>query len=124
MPVAVGCAPATITRGGIDYAEPSPATLENLVALRVHFDEVAADSGALQVVPGSHRLGVLMASSLREIPLAEYRAYVASRGDVLAIRPLLLHRSGRRSGDGHRRVLHVVYAIKQPDDPLRWRSSA
>jgi hypothetical protein len=124
MPVAAGCVPATTIRGGIEYAEPSPATLAELIALRIHFDNVGVGAGALEVVPGSHRLGVLQVSSLREIPLADYRSCMASRGDVLAMRPLVLHRSGRRSADGRRRVLHVVYATKRPDEPLRWRNSA
>jgi Phytanoyl-CoA dioxygenase (PhyH) len=124
MPVATGCVPATTIRGGIDYAEPSSEILASLVALRIHFDDVGGDTGALQVIPGSHRLGVVAASSLSELSLTQYCPCPASRGDVLAMRPLLLHRSGRRVGDGHRRVLHVVYASSQPDDPLRWRSSA
>jgi hypothetical protein len=125
MPIASGCAPAKATRGGIEYAEPSAATLAGLVALRIHFDDVGSDAGALQIVPGSHRLGVLRPGAIRDIPLAEYRTCTASRGDVLAMRPLLLHRSGKRSTHHHRRrVLHVVYATEQPEAPLRWRSSA
>ena len=78
----------------------------------------------LEVVPGSHRSGVLAASALREISLDRYRPCFASRGDVLAMRPLLLHRSGRRTVDGgHNRVLHVVYATEPPEAPLRWRDT-
>jgi hypothetical protein len=122
MPVASGCGPAKAIRGGLEYAEPSVATLSELVALRVHFDDVAADAGALEIVPGSHRSGVLSAAAIREIPLANYLPCAVSRGDVLVMRPLLLHRSGRRAGQGQRRVLHVVYATEQPEAPLIWRS--
>jgi ectoine hydroxylase-related dioxygenase (phytanoyl-CoA dioxygenase family) len=120
MPVADGCTVKT-TRNGIGYAEPTVETLEKLVALRVHFDDVDAEGGALGVVAGSHRRGVLRVAAIRDIPLSEYRPCIAERGDVLVMRPLILHRSGRHLGDAHRRVLHVVYATEQPPEPLRWR---
>jgi hypothetical protein len=124
MPIESGSAVAKTVRNGIAYAEPSPEILATLIAVRVHFDEVAAGDGALEVVPGSHRLGVLTPDAIRDIPLSDYRAWVVARGDVLVIRPLLLHRSGRRAGAGHRRVLHVVYAADQPAGGARWRFSA
>ena len=114
--------PKTIRRG-IAYAEPSSQTLGTLVALRVHFDPVGSEGGALEVVAGSHRLGVLPSEAIRETPLGEYRPCPAARGDVLVLRPLLLHRSGRLVGTGHRRVLHVVYASEQPTDGPRWKGS-
>jgi Phytanoyl-CoA dioxygenase (PhyH) len=124
MPVASGCVRAKANRSGIEYAEPSVATLSKLVALRVHFDDVAADAGALEVLPGSHRSGVLSPAAIGDIPLTDYHPCAVSLGDVLVMRPLLLHRSARRAGPGQRRVLHVVYATEQPEAPLLWRSSA
>ncbi len=124
MPIASGCVRAKAKRGEVEYAEPSVATLSKLAALRVHFDDVPENAGALQVVPGSHRYGVLRGPAMRDIPLTDYQTCTVSRGDVLVMRPLLLHRSGRRTDEGHRRVLHVVYATEQPEAPLRWRGSA
>jgi hypothetical protein len=123
MPVEPGSVVPKTIRSGVPYTEPSPRTLSALVALRIHFDAVGSDGGALEVVSGSHRLGVLRAEAIRGIPLGEYRACIAARGDVLVMRPLLLHRSGRRVGVGHRRVLHVVYANEHPSDGPCWRSS-
>jgi hypothetical protein len=48
-----------------------------------------------------------------EVPLERYVPCAAAAGDVLVLRPLLLHRSSRSRGDGQRRVLHVVYATKE-----------
>lgn len=124
MPIEPGSVAPKTTRNGIGYAEPPQAALAVLVALRVHFDDVGSEGGALEVVPGSHRLGLLSAEALRHVSLADYRPCVAARGDVLVMRPLLLHRSGRRTNAGHRRVLHVVYANEQPTDGLRWKGSA
>ncbi len=124
MPVDSSSALRLTTRHGIAYAEPSQTTLAGLVALRVHFDTAGAADGGLEVVPGSHRLGVLTTDAIRAVPLDEYRECTAARGDVIAMRPLLLHRSGRRVTAGQRRVLHVVYAADQPQDGTRWLSSA
>jgi hypothetical protein len=123
MPVDRSSALPLTTRHGIAYAEPSQTTLAGLVALRVHFDAAGPADGGLEVVPGSHRIGVLTSDAIRAIPLSEYRECTAAAGDVLAMRPLLLHRSGRRLTTGQRRVLHVVYATDQPQDGARWLSS-
>ena len=123
MPVDIESVVPKSIRNGIAYAEPSVQTLSALVALRIHFDGVGSDGGALEVVPGSHRRGVLGPEAIRETPLAEYRPCAAARGDILVLRPLLLHRSGRLVGANHRRVLHVVYASEQPPDGARWKGS-
>lgn len=100
-------------RDGITYAELDAETLAGLVALRVHFDATDGDTGALCVVPGSHRNGILSNSQILEVPLERYVPCAAAAGDVLVLRPLLLHRSSPSRGDGQRRVLHVVYATHE-----------
>jgi ectoine hydroxylase-related dioxygenase (phytanoyl-CoA dioxygenase family) len=122
MPGWAGSTTPKAVRHGIEYFEPPLSTLAALVALRVHFDD--ADAGGLEVVPSSHRQGILEAEAIRNIPLTEYRPCAATRGDVLLMRPLLLHRSRRRTARGHRRVLHVVYASGSATDGARWKDSA
>lgn len=110
-------------RDGIAYAEPDANTLAQLVALRLHFDVTDGDTGALSVVLASHLNGVLTTAQILEIPLRRYVLCPAAPGDVLAMRPLLLHRSSPSRGEGQRRVLHVVYAAGDPADGIRWRRS-
>jgi hypothetical protein len=93
------------------YVQPSVDVLEKIVAVRVHIDHCSESSGALRVVPGSHRRGRLDASSsvgLRnergELPVA------VSQGGALVMRPLLLHASSKSIASKHRRVLHFVFA--------------
>jgi hypothetical protein len=43
-----------------------------------------------------------------------------SAGTVLALRPLLVHGSRRRTTQGHRRILHVEIAAGDPPPPLEW----
>jgi hypothetical protein len=109
---------------GVVVAEPSQTTLARLLALRIHFDPIHPEAGALFVLPGSHASGIVGMASIPAQPLASFVPCVAGAGDILAMRPLLLHRSPSSMHAGHRRVLHVVYATEQPDDGLRWRGSA
>lgn len=88
--------------------------LEQLVVVRVHLDDCLADDGPLRVVPGSHRSG---ADASR--PAVEC---IARRGDVLVMRPLLLHASSRASGRSARRVLHFLHGPAMLPLGLRWPS--
>jgi len=44
---------------GCVFVQPPVSVLESLVAVRVHLDHGGAESGALRVVPGSHRFWAL-----------------------------------------------------------------
>jgi len=100
-------------RDGIAYAELDAQTLARLVALRIHFDPTDTATGALCVVPGSHLGGVMPSGQISNIPLDQYVPCAAGAGDVLILRPLLLHRSSPSRGEGQRRVLHVVYGTHE-----------
>ena len=113
LAVATGTTRKHRIRDGVAYAELDAQTLAGLVALRIHFDPTDGDTGALCVVPGSHRNGVLTNNQILEVPLDRYVPCAARAGDVLVLRPLLLHRSSASRGDGQRRVLHVVYATNE-----------
>jgi phytanoyl-CoA dioxygenase PhyH len=100
-------------RDGIAYAELDAKTLARLVALRIHFDPTDGETGALCVVPGSHLDGVMPSGQISNVPLDQYGPCAAGAGDVLILRPLLLHRSSPSRGEGQRRVLHVVYGTQE-----------
>jgi ectoine hydroxylase-related dioxygenase (phytanoyl-CoA dioxygenase family) len=87
-------------RDGVAYAELDAKTLTGLVALRIHFDPTDAETGALCVVPGSHLHGVLPNDRILNVPLDRYVPCAAGAGDVLVLRPLLLHRSSPSRGEG------------------------
>lgn len=100
-------------RDGIAYAELDAKTLAGLVALRIHFDPTDGETGALCVVPGSHLDGVMPSGQIPNVPLDQYVPCAAGAGDILILRPLLLHRSSPSRGEGQRRVLHVVYGTQE-----------
>lgn len=97
-------------KGDIDYARPPRAVLESLLAVRLHLDDCHASNGPLRVSPGTHRDGVLNSAELAETArrLGEI-ACTARMGDVLLMKPLLLHASSPATNPRHRRVLHLVY---------------
>ncbi len=45
------------TKQGVCHVEPPEALLANMVTLRLHLDDCGAENGALQILPGTHRLG-------------------------------------------------------------------
>ena len=96
-----------------DGVERDPALLQNTIALRIHLDDCDEDNGPLEVIPGSHHHGRLESSAIaalhaRTPPLL----CLAVRGDIVAMRPLLVHRSQRARRPRARRVLHLEYVCR------------
>jgi Phytanoyl-CoA dioxygenase (PhyH) len=95
------------TKAGVPHVEAPEDLLASMATVRIHLDEVTAENGPLQVIPGSHHTGKAM--RLGDVPPVSI--HVAA-GDVLLMRPLLAHSSGR-SHEGtarHRRILHLEFA--------------
>ena len=96
--------------------------LSQLVAVRLHLDACDEEDGPLRVVPGSHRQGLL-----EEVEIAAMRQKhgelicKAAAGDALVLSPLLLHASSKANGTGRRRLLHFLFAPRQPGHGLNWR---
>jgi hypothetical protein len=94
-------------KAGVPHVEASRAVLDAMLTARIHLDPATGENGALKVVPGSHRAGKVL-----DLATAPPRLVPAGRGDVLLIRPLVAHCSGRSHPDTtrHRRVLHLEFA--------------
>ncbi len=93
-----------------DGQERDLALLERTVALRIHLDDCDESNGPLETVPGSHVHGRLKAAAIA--PIVEASATLvclAVRGDIVAMRPLLLHRSQRARLPAARRVVHLEF---------------
>lgn len=106
------------------FVQPPVEVLQKLVAVRVHLDRCSHEDGPLQVVPGTHRQGLIeprRASRLRhQGPVV---ACTMERGDVLVLRPLLLHASSKASGTSLRRVLHFLFGPPELPLGLSWHGS-
>lgn len=107
---------------GVWHVQPPQQVLEAMLTLRLHLDDCDTDNAPLQVLPGSHAWGRLDAYATARL-LAEGQgvACVAQAGDVLAMRPALLHASAKAQRPRRRRVLHVEYAADELPAPLRWQ---
>jgi ectoine hydroxylase-related dioxygenase (phytanoyl-CoA dioxygenase family) len=98
-------------KAGQLYGRAPASVLSRVIALRVHFDDSAADNGPLRVLPGTHRLGRLSEEQVSEASerIAAVPLLVAA-GGVIALRPLTIHASSKSTSSRSRRVLHIEYA--------------
>lgn len=110
---------------GVCHTQPPAALLERMVAMRVHLDDCGTENGPLRVIPGSH-----LSSRLDSNAIVHWRSTIPEHtvtcraGDVLLMRPLLLHASSKATAPSHRRVLHVEFASEQLPDGLEWASTS
>ena len=109
-------------KSGVVYVQPPAEYLEQLLALRLHLDDCPAENGALKVLPETHLLGRLSAERIQELRTEIPETLCPARaGEVLTMRPLLLHASSPAETPTRRRVLHLELA--PPDllpEPLNW----
>jgi ectoine hydroxylase-related dioxygenase (phytanoyl-CoA dioxygenase family) len=108
----------------IVHVQPPASVLENMVSLRFHFDACTADNGAIKFIAGSHKAGILDAEqSTKWKESHESTVCQAERGDIIVMRPLILHSSSVSKSPAHRRVLHIEYACVSLPPPLEWEEA-
>jgi ectoine hydroxylase-related dioxygenase (phytanoyl-CoA dioxygenase family) len=114
-----GFGPWTSKAEGVSV-QPPLAVLEDVCTIRIHLDDCDGSNGALRVVPGSHRLGVVLGAAQAALtPTAELCAVPA--GGAMLMRPLLLHTSSRSTSDRPRRVVHLEFSSVELPGTLQWR---
>jgi len=101
------------TKSGVPHVEASQTLLDQILFARIHLDDVTEENGPMRVIPGSH-----LAGKDRNIDESIRQSILATRGDVLLIRPLVAHNSrvSRAGAMHHRRILHLEFA-NSPDLP-------
>jgi ectoine hydroxylase-related dioxygenase (phytanoyl-CoA dioxygenase family) len=89
--------------------------------VRAHLDDCASANGPIRVIPGSHRHGRLSTDAARALR-EQCGAFecIARQGDVLAMRPLLLHSSPKARAQAPRRVMHFLFGPKELPCGLKW----
>ncbi len=109
------------TKDGILHVQPPAEILERMVSLRIHLDECSDNNGAIKFIAGSHLGGILDPEHT-----AQWRDHhdavvcPARRGDIIAMRPLVLHSSSMSEAPDHRRVLHLEYASADLPAGMEW----
>jgi len=105
------------------HVQPPAAVLEEMLSLRIHLDPCGEENGALRVIPGSHRWGRIAEEPIPSIREASPdHVCVLGTGDVLLMRPLLLHASSASRVPDHRRVVHLDFAAAQLPMGMGWFS--
>jgi hypothetical protein len=109
------------TKDGILHVQPPASILQMMVSLRIHLDACSEGNGAIKFIAGSHATGIL-----DPVELASWRdshspiICPAERGDIIAMRPLIVHSSSTSQAPDHRRVLHLEYAGTSLPAGLEW----
>lgn len=95
-------------KAGVPHVRATAEILSRMLAVRIHLDASTPENGPLEVLPGSHRVADLGAApSAAAFGLEKRAVCCAAPGDVLLMRPLLLHGSPKPEMDARRRVLHL-----------------
>lgn len=98
------------TKDGLPHVQPPVEVLEGMVTLRLHLDACGSDNGPLRVLPGSHLSGRLAQSEINaRVDSVQAVDCVCEAGQILAMKPLLLHSSGAATRPGRRRVVHLEF---------------
>jgi hypothetical protein len=109
------------TKADVLHVQPPAPVLDKMLSLRLHLDPCGEENGALRVIPGSHRQGRIAEELIPAIREASpEHVCVVAAGDVLLMRPLLLHASSASSVPNHRRVVHIDFAAVQLPAGMGW----
>lgn len=104
------------------HVRPPTWVLDGMLAVRLHLDRCTEDNGPVRVVPASHASGMLREADFDACRTRHGEVIcTAEEGDVLLMRPLLLHASSPARVPAHRRVLHIEFAGIELPGMLEWR---
>jgi len=109
------------TKAGVTHVQPPVELLESMITARIHLDGTPSENGALKVIPGSHLHGRLESHVIEDRAKRDAVTCACDAGDLLLMKPLILHASDRSLTPEHRRVIHIEYADRSLLEPsLKW----
>ena len=115
-----GFGPWTV-KDGTTHVQPPQEVLEQIISLRIHLDPCPKENGAIKVVAGSHKSGILHPAEIPKLSESSTATWCeAEKGDVILMRPLILHSSSKSTMPDHRRVLHLEYSSIELPNGLSW----
>ncbi|MGC3980207.1 MAG: phytanoyl-CoA dioxygenase family protein [Steroidobacteraceae bacterium] len=98
-------------KDGVHHVQPPRAVLDKMVTIRLHIDDADEKSGCLNIIPGSHRQGILAQREIEQLAKnSKPVACVVAAGDAMIMRPHVLHSSSKSQSKAHRRVVHLEYS--------------
>lgn len=106
---------------GMPHVRPPVSLLGDMITLRVHLDDTFAGNGPLKIIPESHLDGILDPGTIQNMDKDGLeKVFEAAAGDVLLMKPLVLHASKRCENPKHRRILHLEYSNQELPGGLAW----
>jgi hypothetical protein len=102
------------------HAQAPAEVMEAVLSTRLHLDDCGPDNGPLKVIPGSHTGGKLDAAAIAQRTREPALTFAALRGEVVLMKPLVLHGSDRAESTTPRRVLHIEWAAVALPGGLEW----
>lgn len=98
-------------KDGFIHVQPPVEVLQQMLTLRLHLDHADESNGALRVAVGSHQVGRVPAGDAARLAGAhQEHMCIADAGDLLVMRPLILHASNKASNPNPRRVVHLEFS--------------
>ncbi len=115
-----GWGPWTI-KDNIYHVQPPLEVLNQMITFRLHLDNSDSNNGCLKVIPGSHDSGILSQETINEITaIQEPHLCEVIAGDLVMMKPHILHSSSKSVNPLHRRVVHIEYSNYKLPDNLSW----
>ncbi len=110
------------TKDGVPHVQPPREWLDEMLSVRLHWDDCDQSNGALRVVAGSHQQGKLSASEITQwFKVRDETVVPVPPGGAMVFRPLLIHASSPAQSPSHRRVVHLEFASRELPFDLRWK---
>ncbi len=109
------------TKGGVIHVQPPSSVMSRVLAIRLHLDDCPPDNGALRVIPGSHRHGLLSPGQTDGLLKQPETTCPVAKGGAFLMSPLLLHSSSPSRSPNSRRVIHLEFAAHELPEPFQWR---
>lgn len=108
-------------KDGTHHVQPPLDVLQEMVTFRIHLDDANEDNGCLKVIPKSHAFGILSKDE-QALIVSQSSTYICSAkaGDLLIMRPHLVHSSSKGSAPKHRRIVHIEYSSFALPMGLAW----
>jgi hypothetical protein len=109
-------------KSGQPHVQPPIEIIARMVTLRIHVDAVDELNAPLQVLAGSHALGLLPDDAIERLSKrAEVVVCLADAGDAWAYSTPIVHASAEQRRPGRRRVLQVDYSADELSGGLEWQ---
>ncbi len=105
-----GWGPWTL-KDGTYHVQPPVNILEQMLTFRLHLDDADEFNGCLKVIPQSHKLGILSQPEVtKTVNSQEPYLCEVEHGDLVLMKPHILHASTKSTKPSHRRVVHIEYS--------------